>query len=203
MNQSPVCIGLGQGGELKTVQIVRRGEPVLYRFYLRRLCPAYRHHSHILLLSLLLAILSGCARTLPSPQVPVIVKHLKNRNGVASPCRTTCTVCGDAHCYAFLSIQLYRLHLSISLYPPAKSVRRVGQHRRTTRHVRHTTANSPTVAPAPPRGSLTEPGAMMCGMCRKYGAGHGCVSGRIQRVLRQDEARSQSRPYILEHREAE
>ena len=37
-----------------------------------------------------------------------IVKHLKNRNGVASPCRTTCTVCGDAPCYAFLSIQLYR-----------------------------------------------------------------------------------------------
>ncbi len=36
-----------------------------------------------------------------------IVKHLKNRNGVASPCRTTCTVCGDAPCYAFLSIQLY------------------------------------------------------------------------------------------------
>ena len=35
-----------------------------------------------------------------------IVKHLKNRNGVASPCRTTCTVCGDAPCYAFLSIQL-------------------------------------------------------------------------------------------------
>lgn len=61
MNQSLVCIGLGQGGELKTVQIVRRGEPVLYRFYLRRLCPAYRHHSHIPLLSLLLAILSGCA----------------------------------------------------------------------------------------------------------------------------------------------
>ena len=30
-----------------------------------------------------------------------IVKHLKNRNGVASPCRTTCTVCGDAPCYAF------------------------------------------------------------------------------------------------------
>ena len=37
----------------------------------------------------------------------IIVKHLKNRNGVASPCRTTCTVCGDAPCYAFLSIQLY------------------------------------------------------------------------------------------------
>ena len=36
-----------------------------------------------------------------------IVKKLKNRNGVASPCRTTCTVCGDAPCYAFLSIQLY------------------------------------------------------------------------------------------------
>ncbi|EHM49589.1 hypothetical protein HMPREF9080_03029 [Cardiobacterium valvarum F0432] len=36
-----------------------------------------------------------------------IVKHLENRNGVASPCRTTCTVCGDAPCYAFLSIQLY------------------------------------------------------------------------------------------------
>ena len=36
-----------------------------------------------------------------------IVKHLKNRNGVASPCRTTCTVCGDAPGYAFLSIQLY------------------------------------------------------------------------------------------------
>ena len=36
-----------------------------------------------------------------------IVKHLKNRNDVASPCRTTCTVCGDAPCYAFLSIQLY------------------------------------------------------------------------------------------------
>ena len=35
-----------------------------------------------------------------------IVKHLENRNGVASPCRTTCTVCGDAPCYAFLSIQL-------------------------------------------------------------------------------------------------
>ena len=29
------------------------------------------------------------------------VKHLKNRNSVASPCRTTCTVCGDAPCYAF------------------------------------------------------------------------------------------------------
>ena len=37
-----------------------------------------------------------------------IVKHLKNRNSVASPCRTTCTVCGDAPCYAFLSIQLYQ-----------------------------------------------------------------------------------------------
>ena len=35
-----------------------------------------------------------------------IVKHLKNRNGVAPPCRTTCTVCGGAPCYAFLSIQL-------------------------------------------------------------------------------------------------
>ena len=38
---------------------------------------------------------------------PHMVKHLKNRNGVASPCRTICTVCGDAPCYAFLSIQLY------------------------------------------------------------------------------------------------
>ena len=37
----------------------------------------------------------------------IIVKHLKNHNGVASPCRTTCTVCGDEPCYAFLSIQLY------------------------------------------------------------------------------------------------
>ena len=42
-----------------------------------------------------------------STSAVVIVKHLKNRNGVASPCRTTCTVCGDAPCYAFLSIQLY------------------------------------------------------------------------------------------------
>ena len=41
--------------------------------------------------------------------MPFIVKHLKNRNGVASPCRTTCTVCGDAPCYAFLSIQLYAI----------------------------------------------------------------------------------------------
>ena len=43
--------------------------------------------------------------------LPGIVKHLKNRNGVASPCRTTCTVCGDAPCYAFLSIQLYQRRL--------------------------------------------------------------------------------------------
>ena len=43
----------------------------------------------------------------PAPARDCIVKHLKNRNGVASPCRTTCTVCGDAPCYAFLSIQLY------------------------------------------------------------------------------------------------
>ena len=34
----------------------------------------------------------------------VIVKHLKNRNGVVSPCRTTCTVYGDAPCYAFLGV---------------------------------------------------------------------------------------------------
>ena len=50
-----------------------------------------------------------------------IVKHLKNRNGVAPPDRahknryaifmgtrrTICTACGGAPCYAFLSIQLY------------------------------------------------------------------------------------------------
>ena len=35
-----------------------------------------------------------------------IVKHLKNRNGVASTCRTTCSSYDDAACYAFLSIQL-------------------------------------------------------------------------------------------------
>ena len=45
----------------------------------------------------------------------IIVKHLKNHNGVASPCRTTCTVCGDAPCYAFLSIQLYLATLARSL----------------------------------------------------------------------------------------
>ncbi|EHM54178.1 hypothetical protein HMPREF9080_01428 [Cardiobacterium valvarum F0432] len=37
----------------------------------------------------------------------IMVKHLKNRNGVAPTFRTTCTVCGGAPCYAFLSIQLY------------------------------------------------------------------------------------------------
>ena len=56
-----------------------------------------------------------------STSAVVIVKHLKNRNSVASPDRahknrytifmgtrrTTCTVCGDAPCYVFLSIQLY------------------------------------------------------------------------------------------------
>ena len=39
------------------------------------------------------------------------VKYLKNRHGVAPPCRTPCTVCGGAlcdafPCHAFLSIQL-------------------------------------------------------------------------------------------------
>ena len=39
------------------------------------------------------------------------VKYLKNRDGVAPPCRTPCTVCGGAlcdafPCHAFLSIQL-------------------------------------------------------------------------------------------------
>ena len=38
--------------------------------------------------------------------IACIVKYLKNRNGVAPPCRTTYTVCGGAPCYAFLSIQL-------------------------------------------------------------------------------------------------
>ena len=39
-------------------------------------------------------------------EVAVIVKHLKNHNGVASPCRTTCTVCGDApFIYSTISIE--------------------------------------------------------------------------------------------------
>ena len=36
-----------------------------------------------------------------------IVKHPKNRNSVAPPCRTICTVCSGAPCYVFLAILLY------------------------------------------------------------------------------------------------
>ena len=44
----------------------------------------------------------GLAKTgLQTPKKRSIVKHLKNRNGVAPPYRTICTVYGGAPCYTF------------------------------------------------------------------------------------------------------